>query len=464
MPTSVARANLDEQWPSLPVEVGQLRDAIAVGDLKRRLIPEHHGEEGASVCRAVNQILDTVIQTFESAVASVDSMCVGQIPEPFQDGFPGDFSRAKDVCNGFIDVINRRNAQIALLTAAAASGDLRVRTDAEQFTGANRRIFERFNSMFDAWLAPVEEIERVLTALGSLDLTTRVEGCYAGDYARIATLLNTVCEKLSREVGHIGEHTMVLGSASEELTATTEEMAHSAAESSLRAASAAKSSERVSTSLTIAAAGSREMLTSIRELSLSAGKASSVVETAVQVTDGTTRKISLLGQSTVEIGKVIKVITAIAQQTNLLALNAAIEAARAGDAGRGFAVVANEVKELAKATAKATEEVSGRIEAIQRGTGESVAAIAEIAAVTDEINRISRSIASAVERQNATTNDVGRNVAEAAETAAVIAREMGGLAEAARIASTGAAQTGSAIADLNETVGRLRSFLALFKV
>ena len=454
----------NQGWTSFQTEVDRLRDAVVLGDLKRRLAPESHAGDAATACLAVNEILDTIVQYLDKTVSSVDGMCIGKIPKPFEGGFPGDFARAKKVCNDFIDVINRRNTQIALMTKAAASGDLHVRANVEQFTGANRRIFEGFNAMFDAWLAPVAEIEKVLTALSKMDLTTRVQGSYDGDYARIAAALNGVCEKLSGEVQQIGEHTMVLASASEELTAITREMARGAIDTSRLAATVAQSSEKVSVSLTTAAAGSREMLSSIREISHNASKAATVVQTAVQVADGTTQKINHLGQSSVEIGKVIKVITGIAQQTNLLALNATIEAARAGEAGKGFAVVANEVKELAKGTAKATEEVSGRIEAIQRDTKESVAAIGEITTVTNEINSISHTIASAVEEQTATTNEMGRNVSEAAETAAAIAKDMTGLAEAARSTSAGATQTDSAIADLNQTLGQLRTFVAMFKV
>ena len=455
---------MNEEWTPFSAEIEQLRDAIAVGDLKRRLVPEHHASEPAKVCRAINEILDTIIQTFDRTVSSVDGMCIGQIPEPFKDGFPGDFSRAKNVCNDFIDVINRRNTQIARLTEAAARGDLRVRTDVAKFSGVNRRILEGFNAMFDAWQAPVGEIERVLNALAELDLTAHVGGCYEGDYARIAAALNKVCATLGEEVQHIGDHAMVLAAASEKLTATTKEMTRTAMETSRMAGSTAQSSENVSARLTTTAAGSREMLTSIREIARSANKASTVVQTAVGATDDTTQKMNHLGQSSQEIGKVIKVITGIAQQTNLLALNATIEAARAGEAGKGFAVVANEVKELAKGTAKATDEVGGRIEAIQRDTRDSVAAIAEIAAVTSKINEISQAIASAVEEQTATTNEMGRNVSEAAEASAAIARDMVGLAEVAQRTSAEATQTDSAIADLNQTLGQLRTFVAMFKV
>jgi methyl-accepting chemotaxis protein len=464
MHSTAGSENPDHGWTSFLAKVNELKDAVSVGDLKRRLVADSDSSEAGIACQSINQVLDTIIETYERGVSSVDSMSIGRIPPPFEDGFPGDFVRAKNVCNHFIDVINRRNIQIAKMTEAAARGDLRVRANVEEFTGANRRIFEGFNSMFDAWLAPVAEIERVLTALSQMDLTARVEGHYDGDYERIATVLNTVCLKLTKEVQEIKQHTMVMASTSEELTAITKELARGATETSHMAASVAESSQKVSTGLSAVAAGSGEMLNSIREISQNTSKASTVVESAVSATESTTQKIRHLGQSSDEISKVIKVITRIAQQTNLLALNATIEAARAGEAGKGFAVVATEVKELAKGTAKATDEVSNSIGDIQRDTRESISAIAAISAVTNEIRSISQTIAASVEEQTATTNEMGRHVSEAAETASRIAKEMGGLAEAARNTSNGATRTDSSIAELNKILGQLRNFVAMFKI
>lgn len=461
---TVGREEHYEAWSSFQVELNQVRDAVVAGDLKRRLAPKAHDPEASAACRNINEILDTIIQTFERAVASVDGMCAGRIPEPFQDGFPGDYARAKNVCNDFIDVINRRNAQIAKMTEAAARGDLHVRAKAEEFTGVNRRIFEGFNSMFDAWLAPVAEIERVLTALTRMDLTARVEGHYTGDYDRIAKALNAVCLNLAREVEQLSQHAIVMASASEQLTANTKELANGANITSRLATSAARSSEKVSEGLSAAAKGSSEMLNSIGEISQSASKASSVVESAVSISDNTTMKINNLGQSSAEIRKVIKVISGIAQQTNLLALNATIEAARAGEAGKGFAVVANEVKELAKGTAKATEEVSESIAGIQRDTADSIESMAAIATVTNQIRDISRSIAAAVEEQTVITNEMGRHVSDAAQTATAISGEMGELVAAANSTSTNAIQTDAAIAELTKILNQLQTFVTMFKI
>jgi len=182
------------------------------------------------------------------------------------------------------------------------------------------------------------------------------------------------------------------------------------------------------------------------------------------VASNTNQTITKLGDSSMEIGEVIKVITSIAQQTNLLALNATIEAARAGEAGKGFAVVANEVKELAKETAKATEDISRKIEAIQGDTKAAVEAIGEISTVISQINDISNTIASAVEEQTATTNEMGRNITEAAKGATEIARNISGVADAAKSTSTGASHTNEAASELARLAAQMQALMQQFRL
>ena len=176
----------------------------------------------------------------------------------------------------------------------------------------------------------------------------------------------------------------------------------------------------------------------------------------------TNATVGKLGDSAVDIGKVIKVITSIAQQTNLLALNATIEAARAGEAGKGFAVVANEVKELAKETAKATEDIGRSIESIQTDTKDAVSAIGHIATVINQINDISNTIASAVEEQSATTNEMARNVNESAKGSTEIARNIMTVSEVSQNTASGAGQTMTAATDLARMAAELKQLISRF--
>src|SRR4029453_498474 len=173
-------------------------------------------------------------------------------------------------------------------------------------------------------------------------------------------------------------------------------------------------SEQVSRNVQTVATGTEEMSASIREIAKNANEAARVATNAVRVAESTNITVAKLGESSADIGKGIKVVTSIAQQTNLLALNATIEAARAGEAGKGFAVVANEVKELAKETAKATEDIGQKIGAIQRDSGDAGKALSEIRPIVGQVDQLSTTIAGAVEEQTATTSEMGRNVAEAA--------------------------------------------------
>ena len=261
--------------------------------------------------------------------------------------------------------------------------------------------------------------------------------------------------KTAKEVEQISQG---LASASEELTATSQQMSANAEETSAQANVVSASAEQVNKNLQTVATGSEEMSASIKEIAKNAHESAKVATAAVKVAEDTNQIVSKLGDSSTEIGQVIKVITSIAQQTNLLALNATIEAARAGEAGKGFAVVANEVKELAKQTAKATEDISRKIEAIQADTKGAVSAIGQISSVIKQVNDISNTIATAVEEQNATTNEMARNVGEAAKGSGEITKNIGGVAEAAKSTSQGAndsLKAAQALAKMSNDLGAL---------
>lgn len=222
-----------------------------------------------------------------------------------------------------------------------------------------------------------------------------------------------------------------LANAAEELTAVSLSMSSSAARTSTLASSASSTGEQISASVSSVVGAVSEMDQSIREVATSATEASMVASNAVDVARRTSQSIEKLDESSEEIGNVIKVINSIAEQTNLLALNATIEAARAGEAGKGFAVVASEVKELANQTAKATEEISLRIETIQSDTKGAVDANLQIGETIDRINEISGTIAAAVEQQSVSTAEISRNFDEAANGTEAIARDFTDVAEAA---------------------------------
>jgi methyl-accepting chemotaxis protein len=276
--------------------------------------------------------------------------------------------------------------------------------------------------------------------------------------------LNTMKNNLRETLRNIAEGADGVAAASHELTNTSQQISANSQETSTQAQVVSEAAQQVNQNLQTVATGAEEMGVSIREIAKNATEAAKVASSAVKVTENTTTTVSKLGESSNEIGQVVKVITSIAQQTNLLALNATIEAARAGEAGKGFAVVANEVKELAKETAKATEDISQKIEAIQGDTKAAVEAIASISEVINQVNGISNTIAKAVEEQNATTNEMARNVSEAARSSGEITSNINGVAQAAESTSRGATDTQKAAQQLVETSAELRRLVEQFRI
>jgi methyl-accepting chemotaxis protein len=296
------------------------------------------------------------------------------------------------------------------------------------------------------------------------DLTSRVDQDREDEIGKLGACLNLFVEKVHDILTQIAQTAQDVSGASVDLSTASQQISANSAETSAQADVVSKAAQAVSQNLQTVATGADEMGSTIKEIAKNATEAAKVATSAVKVAEATTATVSKLGDSSTEIGQVIKVITSIAQQTNLLALNATIEAARAGEAGKGFAVVANEVKELAKETAKATEDISRKIEAIQTDTKAAVDAIASISGVIHQINDISSTIATAVEEQNATTNEMSRNVSEAANSSQEITSNIAGVAEAAEGTTRGATDTQKASQQLVETSAQLRRLVEQFKI
>ena len=331
------------------------------------------------------------------------------------------------------------------------------------------------------------EASEILQSMAENDYTRRLAGSskrvkitdtYNGDFNTIKNNLNACIEALEAvgaatnktadtlqdSMKSIAKNAQALSSSSQQLAATSQQMSSNAEETSAQASTVATATQQVTTNLNSVATGAEEMTSTVQSIASNAGEAAKVAGDAVKTATDANATVAKLGESSAEIGQVIKVITSIAQQTNLLALNATIEAARAGEAGKGFAVVANEVKELAKQTAKATEDISQKITAIQDDTKRAVEAIGSITGVINQINDISGTIATAVEEQSATTNEMSRNVQEAAKGSGEISQNIQGVATAAESTTRGAQDTLKAAQQLTEMATQLSSLVDQFKL
>jgi methyl-accepting chemotaxis protein len=350
-----------------------------------------------------------------------------------------------------------------MLSEASVLGNLSMRADASKHTGQFRKVVEGVNATLDSVVGPLREVASVLDSLAAGDFTAKMTKEYVGDFNRLKYAVNETAVQSRTAIQQISTSVTELHTASEELNKLSRLMTVSADETASQANVVSSTSEQVTRSVQTVATGADQMGASVNEIARSAAEATRVATSAVKSAEATNQTISKLGQSSAEIGQVIKVITSIAQQTNLLALNATIEAARAGDAGRGFAVVANEVKELAKQTAKATEDISRRIETIQADTKHAVQAIGDIGQVIVQINDIQYTIASAVEEQSATTNEISRNLAEAALGSAGITKTITSVAEAACNTTGGAAETLRSAQSLEHMAAELQDLVSRFK-
>ncbi|MCU0719837.1 MAG: methyl-accepting chemotaxis protein [Pirellula sp.] len=329
-------------------------------------------------------------------------------------------------------------------------------------------------------------------AEGDGDLTQRLDESRTDELGELSRWFNAFANRIHDLICIIMDDAHLLTARSTQLKSSADNLAFQVSSSKQQSASVSAAAEEMSVSMQCVsestdsmscsikavAASVEEMNSTIRDIAGNAEKSAAVASQAASLVEESNERISALGQSANEIGKVIEVIQEIAEQTNLLALNATIEAARAGDAGKGFSVVATEVKELAKQTASATDDIRARIEAIQGSTSDAVSSIRNISNVIKNVNEVSRSIAAAVEEQSITTRQISENVTQTATAAETVASGIAETAIASReitenfakvdsvlvTSATGADESRDAGTELSQLANEMSQLVGRFKV
>lgn len=339
---------------------------------------------------------------------------------------------------------------------------------------------------------PIRACVTAMDQLARGDLTTQVALARSDELGDLGKSINACIANLRQLVGSLTQSASDLVRSAQVLTETSHSQAAAAEETTVQANTVASAGEELSinsrtmsesaTQITqstgTVAAAMEEMSSSIQEVARNCAQESEIARKADTQARQTRELMGKLDESARQIGKVVELINRIAEQTNLLALNATIEAASAGEAGRGFAVVANEVKELARQSASATEDIRKQVALIQENAGASMRSLDEVAKVIEQVSHISSSIAAAVEEQSATTSEIvgtihnvstatgslSRNVQQTAEGAAEVARNISGVSQAAADGARGAARISASATELNALSTSLGGLVSRFKI
>ncbi len=464
--------------------VRQAKELVARGD-----------KEGAMkiICGPFREALGQTIKRFEEAMVIVDegnrlldAMCAAmEAVDAAGDSVEESLAKLID--------INAKAAESAAKSAETQAKRLKLLSLIAAVVGVALALGLGV-VMTRAITRPIRRASDMLKDIsqGEGDLTKRLAVATQDEIGELAQWFNTFVEKIQQIIARISGDAQTLAGSATELSSTAAQLASGAEETTAQSSTVAAAAEEMATNMSGMAASTEqmsanvktvasaveEMTASITEVARNAEQAAAVADSASRLAAESGEKIGQLDAAAAEIGKVIEVIQDIAEQTNLLALNATIEAARAGDAGKGFAVVATEVKELAKQTAGATEDIRRRIEAIQGSTAETVRSMGEITKVIGTVNDVSRTIASAVEEQSITTKEIAQNVAQTASAAELVSqgvsqtasasgeitRNIAGVDTAAKQTAQGAAQTQAAGQELSRLAANLQLAVSQFKV
>jgi methyl-accepting chemotaxis protein len=493
---------------NLVADAGLLAKAAVEGKLDTRAdATKHHGDY-RKIVDGVNATLDAVIGPLNVAAEYVDRISKGEIPAKITDNYNGDFNEIKNTLNACIDAINGLVADANMLAKAAVEGKLKTRADATKHQGDYRKIVEGVNNTLDSVIYPVNEAMRMATEFAKCNFTARVDERLhvEGDFIKFKEALNSIGTEISKAMNVINQQVMELASNAEEANASIEEVSSGAEQIAKNAAGVSNNAERGNEGITQVLRAMEDLNQTVTDVATKAEKVSQLTEDANQlsvkgtglaeqaergmqsITTSSNEVDKIIADIKAEmdkIGKIVGLISDLANQTNLLALNAAIEAARAGEAGRGFAVVATEVKSLAQESRASAENIAEMIGTLQKksmAAGEAVAssnrevkagsealsqtlrAFKDIARSIEDISKNVVEVASVSEEQAATVEEVTASVNEVHGMVQATAKDAMDAAAASEEASASIDQITKVIGGVNSIVDNVSKEMAKFKV
>lgn len=448
----------------LSVQAALLResDLARIAGSTRTAINEDPNFNGVSpTLRGIEQVLDSYVSETEKLVNLMMSVGSSTEPKATREDFEKAANKATEVS---FQLWKSAAQELDALLQIRITEYSRRRTLALVLTGLALAIALALVIRVSMGItSPLANCVAGLQKLAAKDLNYRLKVQSNGELGAIAGAVNQAADGMKQAIHSLGASASELQHAAENQTEASHQLSANAEETSAQAKIVSKAAEKVSKNAQAVATAVDELSNSVREIASNAHDAARVATEAVQLAGSTNQTVTRLGQSSTEIGEVLKVITSIAEQTNLLALNATIEAARAGEAGKGFAVVANAVKELAKETAKATDDISRKIDGTQRDIHDAVEGIRRISHIIEQINDFQNSIAGAVEEQTVVTKQISSNVADAARGTSEIAENIIAVAQAAAGTASGAATTQLAAKNSADLAVRLQGLVAQFQ-
>jgi methyl-accepting chemotaxis protein len=446
-----AEAEQSEAAEDLAEHSAAMRDKLAVLS----------SQQAPPAVRAATGEVDATVENYLQLADTMTTTPAGSARDTAYQQFTDAFTAVEDQLPAVGDALD---AHAAALAAEVTAQGRRETWELSLTAGVAAILLLTMATLVTRGIVTsLRQVSTALAAVADGDLSRRVTVTGRDEFADMAGQVNTVITSMRETIVAITDSATTVADSTSRMTAVSQKISAAAERATGHADTTAHAAHAVSRNINTTAAGNEEMGASIAEIARSTTDAVRVVAEAVAMADRTTTIMAQLGSSSAEIGNVIKVITTIAEQTNLLALNATIEAARAGELGKGFAVVAGEVKDLAQETARATQDISTRVEAIQTGATGAVQAIDEITAVIQRINDLQTTIASAIEQQSATAAEMTRNMSEAADRSNEITTAITTVAADASSTADDAQTALAAAHDLTSLTQQLHTLVARFR-